>query len=208
MKVLLFNGSPKANGCTYTALSIVEKELNANGIDTEIIHIGNKTVKGCMGCGYCKGAGNHQCVTNDDDVNEAIIKAKEADGFVFGTPVHYASASGAITSFMDRFFMAGEKLSHKPGAVVASCRRGGASAALDQISKYFSITQMPMVTSNYWNMVHGSNPQQVLADEEGVQTMRVLGRNMAWLLKCIEAGRQAGINTPELEAKIKTDYIR
>lgn len=208
MKVLLFNGSPKKEGCTYTALKIVAEELEKNGVEAEIFHVGTKPVMGCLGCGMCSKNGNHQCVYNEDSVNEAIVKAKDADGYVFGSPVHYASASGAITSFMDRLFMAGYPMAHKPAAVVASCRRGGASATLDQISKYFGISQMPIVSSNYWNMVHGNSPEEVLMDEEGVQTMRVLGRNMAWMLKCIEAGKNAGIDAPEPESKIKTNYIR
>ncbi len=208
MKVLLINGSPKEHGCTYTALKEVADELEKNGVEAEIFHIGNKPVMGCKGCGYCLKTGTHTCVYNEDSVNEAILKAKDADGFVFGSPVHYASASGAITSFLDRLFMAGYSMAHKPGAAVASCRRGGATATIDQLNKYFTIAQMPVVSSNYWNMVHGNTPDEVKQDEEGMQTMRILGRNMAWMLKCIEAGKKSGINAPEPEAKIKTNYIR
>ena len=147
MKVLLINGSPKKEGCTYTALKEVADELERNGGETEIFHIGTAPVKGCMGCGYCAKTGNHQCVYNDDTLNEAILKAKDADGFVFGSPVHYAAASGAITSFLDRLFYAGYPMAHKPGAAVVSCRRGGATAALDQLNKYFTIAQMPVVSS-------------------------------------------------------------
>ena len=208
MKVLLINGSPKKEGCTYTALTEVAQELEKNGIDTEIFHVGNKPIIGCTGCGFCSKSGSHQCVYTEDAVNEAIIKVKEADGVIFGSPVHYASASGAITSFLDRLFYAGYPMAHKPGAAVASCRRGGATATLDQINKYFGIAQMPLVSSNYWNMVHGNTPDEVRQDEEGMQTMRVLGRNMAWLLKCIEAGKNAGIEKPELEKKVMTNFIR
>ena len=208
MKVLLINGSPKKEGCTYTALKEVADELERNGVETEIFHIGTAPVKGCMGCGYCAKTGNHQCVYNDDTLNEAILKAKDADGFVFGSPVHYASASGAITSFLDRLFYAGYPMAHKPGAAVVSCRRGGATAALDQLNKYFTIAQMPVVSSNYWNMVHGNTPEEVCQDKEGLQTMRILGRNMAWMLKCIEAGKNNGVAVPEAEAKVKTNYIR
>jgi multimeric flavodoxin WrbA len=208
MKVLLINGSPKKEGCTYTALAEVAQELEKNGIDTEIFHVGNKPIIGCTGCGFCAKTGSHQCVYTEDTVNEAILKAKEADGVIFGSPVHYASASGAITSFLDRLFYAGYPMAHKPGAAVASCRRGGATATLDQINKYFGIAQMPVVSSNYWNMVHGNSPEEVRQDEEGMQTMRILGKNMAWMLKCIEAGKNAGIEKPELETKIKTNYIR
>ncbi len=208
MKVLLINGSPKKGGCTYTALKIVADELQKNGVETEIFHVGTNAIKGCMGCGVCSKNGNHQCVVTDDTVNEAILKLQEADGLIVGSPVHYAAASGDVTAFMDRLFYAGSPYAHKPAAAVLSCRRGGASAAFDQLNKYFTIAQMPIVSSNYWNMVHGSKAEDVLMDEEGVQTMRVLGRNMAWMLKCIEAGKQAGITPPVLEAKIKTNYIR
>ena len=153
--------------------------------------------------------GNGLCQFDDDVVNKAILSCRTADAIIIGSPVHYASASGAITSFLDRLFYAGgSNLAYKPGAVVASCRRGGASATLDQISKYFGITNMPIVCSNYWNMVHGNTPEEVLKDEEGVQTMRILGRNMAWILKSLNAAKEAGIEPPEREAKIKTNYIR
>ncbi len=208
MKVLLVNGSPKKNGCTYTALAEVAGELNKQGIETEIFHIGTEAVKGCSGCGYCSKTGKHQCVYTDDTLNEAILKAKDADGFIFGTPVHYASASGAITSFMDRLFMAGYSFANKPAAAVASCRRGGATATLDQLNRYFTYSNMPVVPSQYWNMVHGNTPDEVKQDLEGLQTMRTLAKNMAWLLKCIEAGNKAGIELPQLEEKIKTNYIR
>lgn len=208
MKVLLINGSPKKQGCTYTALKEVADELERNGVEAEIFHVGAGAIRGCMGCGMCAKNANHQCVYNDDTVNEAILKAKDADGFIFGTPVHYAAASGAITSFLDRMFYAGYPMAHKPGAAVASCRRGGASATLDQLNKYFTIAQMPVVSSNYWNMVHGNTPEEVRQDEEGMQTMRILGRNMAWLLKCIEAGKSSGVEKPQPEPKVKTNFIR
>jgi len=205
MKVILVNGSPREKGCTYTALCEVEKALNANGVETEIFHIGNKPIIGCMACGGCKDG---QCVF-EDSVNELAKKVDETDGFVFGSPVHYAAASGALTSFMDRlFYIAGGKMRGKLGASVVSCRRGGASAAFDQINKYFTISNMPIVSSQYWNQVHGSNSQEVCQDLEGMQTMRTLGNNMAWLLKCIEAGKNAGIELPEKETPIKTNYIR
>lgn len=205
MKVILFNGSPKKNGCTYTALTEIEKELNNAGIETEIFHAGAAT-KGCLGCKYC--AVNGKCIT-DDCVNEAAKLLKDADGFVFGSPVHYASASGMMTSFLDRlFYSASSLLSHKPCAVVASCRRGGSTTTLDQLLKYPEITQMPIVNGQYWSMVHGNTPDEVRQDLEGMQTMRVIGKNMAWLLKCIEAGKAAGINKPAPEEKIKTNYIR
>lgn len=207
MKVLLINGSPHAKGCTYTALSIAAEELNKNGVETEIIQVGAKPIVGCIGCGACAKLG--KCQFDSDPVNETAAKCAEADGIIIGTPVHYAASSGAIKSFTDRlFYSAGSKLTYKPGAVVASCRRGGASAALDQMSKYFTINQMPVVSSNYWNMVHGNTPDEVMQDAEGVQTMRLLGRNMAWLVRAIDAAKQSGINHPEPEPKEKTNFIR
>lgn len=208
MQVLLINGSPKEHGCTYTALSEVADTLRKEGIAANLIHVGKNAIRGCMGCGGCS-KNNNCCVFTDDTVNEALALAQEADGFVFGSPVHYASASGAITSFLDRFFMAGKGIfADKPGAVVVSCRRGGASAAFDQLNKYFSISNMPIVSSQYWNMVHGNTPDEVRQDLEGMQTMRTLGKNMAWLLKCIEAGKKAGVALPARETPIKTNYIR
>lgn len=206
MKVVLVNGSPKEKGCTYTALCEVEKALNANGVDTEIFWIGNSPLIGCVGCGGCGKIG--KCV-HDDSVNKFAQIAEDADGFVFGSPVHYAAASGALTSFLDRVFMSiGGKLRGKVGASVVSCRRGGASAAFDQMNKYFTINSMPVVSSQYWNQVHGTVPEEVMQDEEGLQTMRTLGNNMAWLIKCIEAGKKEGITIPKQEPKIKTSFIR
>lgn len=209
MKVLLINGSPKPAGSTFTALKRVADTLEANGIETEIFHVGVKPIAGCMGCGYCSKSGYGKCVNGSDTVNEVLDKLADFDGFVFGSPVHYAAASGMLTSFLDRLFYAGKKnLMFKPGAAVVCCRRGGATAALDQITKYFTISNMPVVASQYWNMVHGSNPEQVVQDLEGMQTMEVIGKNMAWLLKCIEAGKKQGINIPELEPKQTTSFIR
>lgn len=206
MKVILVNGSPHEKGCTYTALTEVENTLNKEGIETEIMWLGNDPVAGCIGCGACLKSG--RCFRNDV-VNTFIEKMSQADGFVFGSPVHFASASGELTSFMDRaFYGRGSFVAGKPAAAVVSCRRGGATAAFDQINKYFSISNMPIVTSQYWNQVHGNTPEQVVQDEEGMQTMRTLGMNMAWLLKCIEAGKKAGIDRPEYEKKIATNYIR
>ena len=209
MKVLLINGSPRGEGCTYTALSEVATALNNCGIETEMISVGKQPIRGCIGCGGCAKAGNSRCVFDDDLVNRVIEKAETADAFVIGTPVHYAAASGAITSLMDRVCYAGGKhLALKPAAAITSCRRGGASAAFDQLNKYFTILNMPIVSSNYWNQVHGNTPEEVRQDEEGMQTMRQLGKNMAWLLKCIACGKESGVSLPELEPKIKTNYIR
>ena len=206
MKVLLVNGSPHAKGCTYTALCEVAAALEKQGIETELFQIGTKPVSGCLGCGACIRTG--KCVI-DDVVNEFVEKAKTADGFVFGSPVHFANASGAITSFMDRaFYGKGAVYADKPAAAIMSCRRGGATATLDQLNKYFTISNMPIVSSQYWNMVHGNTPDEVRQDAEGMQTMRTLGTNMAWLLKCIEAGKAAGVAMPEREAKVATNFIR
>jgi len=206
MKVLLVNGSPHAKGCTYTALCEVAAALEKQGIETELFQIGTKPVSGCLGCGACIRTG--KCVI-DDVVNDFVEKAKAADGFVFGSPVHFANASGAITSFMDRaFYGKGAVYADKPAAAIMSCRRGGATATLDQLNKYFTISNMPIVSSQYWNMVHGNTPDEVRQDAEGMQTMRTLGTNMAWLLKCIEAGKAAGVAMPEREAKVATNFIR
>lgn len=206
MKVILVNGSPHEKGCTYTALKECAAALEKQGVETEIFWIGTKPLAGCMGCGACRTKG--ECVF-DDSVNCFVEKARSADGFVFGSPVHYASISGGMSSFMDRaFFSGGAALAGKPAAGVVSCRRGGASAAFDALNKYFTINCMPVVSSQYWNQVHGSAPQDVLQDEEGLQTMRTLGNNMAWLIKCIGAGKAAGIEFPQREAPVKTNFIR
>ena len=206
MKVILVNGSPKEKGCTYTALKEVEKQLNKNDIETEIFWIGNKPVSGCLGCGGCLKTG--KCVI-DDKVNEFLGKVKETDGFVFGSPVHFAASSGMLSSFMDRvFYGRGKLFANKVASAVVSCRRGGATAAVDEINKYFLMTNMPIVSSQYWNMVHGNTPEEVLKDEEGMQTMRTLGNNMAWLLKCIDVAKKEGVECPEKEKTIKTNFIR
>ncbi len=206
MKVMLFNGSPHEKGCTYTALQEVAKELEAQGIETEIFHVGKEPVAGCRACGACARMG--RCVINDR-VNEFVEKMEKADGLVIGSPVYYAAASGQATAFLDRaFYCKGRTYAYKPGAAIVSCRRGGASAAFDQLNKYFTISNMPVVSSQYWNQVHGNTPEEVLQDGEGLQTMRTLGRNMAWLLKSIQAGREAGLPLPEKEARISTNFIR
>lgn len=205
MKVLLINGSPHEKGCTYTALSEVASSLNENGIDTEIVWIGNKSMHGCIACGGCSKTG--KCVF-DDGVNEISDKMAGCDGLVVGTPVYYASPNGSVYCLLDRLFGICPSLAHKPAAAVASARRGGTTAAIDGLNKYFTFKQMPVVASTYWNTVHGSKPEDVQKDEEGLQTMRNLGINMAWLIKCIDAGKKAGINIPETSAPIKTSFIR
>jgi len=208
MKVLLINGSPKVHGSTYTALCEVAKELEKEKIETEIFHVGKNPIRGCMACGGCYGDNSGKCVFNDDTVNIGLEKAKEADAFVFGSPVHYAAASGHMTSFLDRFFYAGDGFQYKPGAAIVCCRRGGSTAAFEQLNKYFTISNMPIVSSQYWNMVHGNTPEEVQQDLEGMQTMRTLGKNMAWLLKSIQAGKEAGIPFPEKETRAVTNFIR
>ncbi len=209
MKVLLINGSPHEKGCTYTALTEVAKTLEENQIETEIFHIGKTPIRGCMGCGHCRKSQSHYCVFDDDTVNTASEKLRAADGLVVGSPVHYASAGGSVAAFLDRLFYAGAaSFVYKPACAVVSCRRGGASATFDQLNKYFAINQMPIVTSQYWNSVHGNTPEEVAQDLEGLQTMRALGRNMAWLLKSIDAGRQAGLTLPQQEVKTPTNFIR
>lgn len=207
MKVLLINGSPRAKGCTFTALTEIANELEKENIETEILHVGNKPISGCIACGGCMET-DEKCVLKGELVNEALEKMKEADGLVVGSPVHYAAASGAITSFLDRFFYAGSSFQYKPGAAIVSCRRGGSTAAFEQLNKYFTISNMPIVSSQYWNMVHGNTPEEVKQDLEGMQTMRYVGKNMAWLLKSIQAGKDAGIELPEREPREWTNFIR
>ena len=207
MKVLMLNGSCNLQGCTYTALTEVGTILEENGIEYEIFQLGSKPVMDCIGCGQCR-SGNG-CVFSDSNVNEFTRKAMEADGFVFGTPVYYAHPSGRVLSFLDRAFYSGKKaFLGKPGAAVVSARRGGTTASFDVLNKYFTINCMPVVSSKYWNMVHGNTPDEVRHDLEGMQVMRTLGRNMAWLLKCIEIGRAAGITAPEPEPPVRTNFIR
>ena len=204
MKVLLINGSPHKEGCTYTALNEVAAALNKQEIDTDIFWIGNKALSGCIACKTC--VEKNQCVF-DDKVNEFLNIAGDYDGFVFGTPVHWGGASGSITSFMDRVFYAdlcggGDRFLLKPAAVVTSARRAGTTATWDQLNKYFGLMQMPIITSRYWNMVHGASPEQVKQDLEGLQVMRVLGNNMAYFLHCKEAAKKMGIKIPEQEPMV------
>lgn len=207
MKVLLINGSSRKE-CTYTALSKVAESLNEEGIETEIISLGGTAVRDCIGCNMCAKNGNTRCVFNEDIVNEIIEKAEESDGFIFGTPVYYAHPSGRILSVLDRAFYAGKKaFEFKPGASIISARRGGTVASFDVLNKYFTISQMPIVSSTYWNNVHGNNKEEVVQDLEGMQTMYNLGKNMAWLLKCIESGKQNNINKPANKT-VKTNFIR
>lgn len=207
MKVLLINGSPHARGCTYTALREVADALEDCGVGTEIADIGSKPIRGCIACGACAKTG--RCVFNDDCVNALLDKAKEADGLVVGSPVYYASPNGSLIALLDRLFYSGsQSLAHKPAAAVVSARRAGTTAALEVLQKYFTINQMPLVSSTYWPMVHGYTAADVKKDEEGLQIMRNLGRNMAWLLRCIELGRAAGAEPPERRPVVRTNFIR
>lgn len=206
MKVLMLNGSANAKGNTYTALEEIGKQLEKEGVDYEIFQIGADPVRDCIGCGQCTESG---CIFTEDRVNDFIAKAKEADGFVFGTPVYYAHPSGRIQAFLDRvFYSCGRAFSFKPGASVAVARRGGTTASFDVLNKYFGISQMPVVGSTYWNNVHGAAQGEAAQDAEGLQTMRNLARNMVWMLKCLETGKEAGVALPETERTYKTNYIR
>lgn len=207
MKVLLLNGSPNKNGCTYTALTVVEKELNSQGIETEVVWLGNGPVRSCLGCGGCKKHG--KCVFSDDPVNTIGEKIKTADGYIFGAPVHYSSPNGAMVSAMDRLFMAyGEYMRLKPAASVISARRAGTTASYDVLNKYIGINNMIQVPSTYWNMVHGSVAEEVLKDEEGVSVMRAIGSNMAWLLKLLQSAKGTDLEKPVNIPKAKTNFIR
>lgn len=206
MKVLMLNGSPKANGNTYTALLEIGKQLNKENIEYEIMQIGGAPMRDCIGCGRCTENG---CIFSDGGVNEFIAKAKEADGFVFGTPVYYAHPSGRILSFLDRvFYSGGRAFKFKPAASVAVARRSGTTASFDCLNKYFGISQMPVAGATYWNNVHGAVPGEVSFDEEGMRTMRNLARNLAWMIRCFDAGKKNGIPLPETETGNKTNFIR
>ena len=204
----MVNGSSKPNGCTATALQEIAKVLREEGIDSEIVCLGGGPLRDCIGCLGCMKL-DGQCAFNDDCINEILEKAKTCDGFIFGTPVYYAHPSGRVLSALDRMFYAGKKyFMHKLGAAIASARRAGTTASIDALNKYFTIAEMPVVSSSYWNMVHGNKPEEVLQDAEGLQVMRNLGRNMAWLLKCLEAGRNTGVAVPVNEYDNKTNFIR
>ena len=204
MKVLLLNGSPHEHGCTYTALAEVAKTLEECGVETETLWLGNGPTRDCVACHACHKTG--RCAFDDDIVNEIIDKAAACGGFVFGTPVYYAHPSGRVLSILDRvFFAGGRNFVRKPGAAVCSARRGGTTATFDAMNKYFTISQMPVIGSTYWNAVHGNSPEEVKKDEEGLQTMRNLGRNMAWLMQCIE---QSAVPAPKSEHQFWTNFIR
>lgn len=207
MRVLLFNGSPHANGTTFTALTEVAKAIEQDGIETGILQIGAKPVRECIGCGKCQRGS--PCVFTDDIFPEWLEKAKTADGFIFGTPVYYSHPTGAMQAVLDRlFFSQGHLFAHKPGAAVAVARRAGTISSIEVLNRYFTINQMPIPGSTYWNVAHGMSPDEVRQDLEGMQTMRNLGHNMAWLLRCIEAGTKSGIMPPVTERQDVTNFIR
>lgn len=192
MKVLMLNGSRREKGCTYTALSEIAKVLDDAGIESEIIHVGKDAVSGNI----------------DALVKDVHDRLKNSDGLIVGSPVYFAGASGEVTAVLDRLFVVAEAdLRLKPAAAITSARRAGTTATLDALNKYFAYAEMPIVSSRYWNMVHGAKPEDVEADEEGMQIMRILGRNMAWLLRNIEAGKKAGLEQPQAEKKIFTNFI-
>lgn len=208
MKVLLFNGSTTKDGCVYRALSEVASALNQEGIDTEILQMGTEPIWDCMGCDFCHNGGNGRCV-HEDMVNDWLEKAAEADGFVFGSPVYYAHPTGQFLSLLDRMFYAGgEYFQFKPGAAVVTARRAGTTASLDVLNKYFTDACMPVVSSTYWNMAHGNAPEQLEQDQEGLQTMRNLGHNIAWILKCLEAGKEKEIVPATPETAHWTNFVR
>lgn len=205
MKVLLINGSPHKEGCTYTALKVIANTLEEVGIDSEIFHIGTHPIQGCIACKQCTG----HCVFDGDGVNQASDILRESDGLIVGSPVYYASPNGSVLSFLDRlFYSSGGAFAHKPAAAICSARRGGTTATLDVLNKYFTISQMPVVASTYWNMVHGSTPRDVFEDKEGLQTMRNLAHEMAWVMNCIRAGREKGIDPPVAERSFRTNFVR
>ncbi len=206
MKVILVNGSPRINGCTNRALEEIKTTLNSEGIDATIFHV-DKNVVGCTACGYCKK--ENKCIY-DDCVNEFVRLAKDADGFVFGSPVYYGGPSGEIMSFLDRvcYSSARSTLYHKPVASVVSCRRGGNSQSFSQLNMYYLMNNMIVIGSQYWNMVHGNNKEEVEQDIEGLQTMRILAKNMAWVLKSLDVAKKQGIDKPLVEARQATNFIR
>ena len=204
-KILLINGSPHKNGCTYTALSEIKKTLAAEGVESEILWLGKAPMANCIACNKCE---NGRCV-QDDIVNEIAARLDEFDGIVTGSPVYYAGPSGQICAFLDRLFYSnGSRMRGKLGAAVVSCRRGGSTAAFNRLNMYFMMNNMVVPTSQYWNQIHGNTPEEALQDTEGLQTMRILAKNMAWLIKCIELGKANGINVPEREPRMATNFIR
>jgi len=209
MKVVAFNGSPKQKGNTYHAIKMVAEELEKEGIEVEVVHVGNKVIRGCLACGACAKNNNEKCVIDNDEVNEWIQKMKAADGMLFGSPVHYSAIGGTMKSFLDRAFYVANTgiLRHKVGAAVVAVRRSGGVATFNQLTNYINYAEMLIPTTNYWNVIHGTAPGEAVEDEEGKQIMRVLGKNMAWLMKLVENGKET-VKEPERENKIFTNFIR
>lgn len=211
MKVVAFNGSPNKEGNTYHAIKMVADELEKEGIETEIVHVGNKTIKGCIACGMCRKNQNEKCVIPGDEVNEWIQKMKEADGIILGSPVHFSAIGGTMKAFLDRAFFVsssnGNLFRHKVGAAVAAVRRSGGVPTFNQLNNYLNYSEMIMPTSNYWNVIHGRTPGEALQDGEGMQAMRVLGKNMAWCMKLIENGK-GKVAEPKPEDKVMTNFVR
>lgn len=211
MKVTAFNGSPRRHGNTYHAMKIAAGELEKEGIATEIIHVGDKTIKGCIACGYCSKHKNETCVTKDDEVNGWIQQMKNSDGIILGSPVHFSGIGGTMKAFLDRAFFVssvnGGLMRHKVGASVVAVRRSGGVAVFDQLNHFLNYAEMILPATNYWTIIHGLKPGEALQDEEGVQIMRVLGKNMAWVMKLIENGK-GSVTVPAKEDKIHTNFIR
>ncbi len=205
MKVLMINGSPHKDGTTYRALKEIADTLSKNGVESEILCVGGENIAGCSSCRACVKLG--KCAKNDI-VNDAIEKIKGADGLIVGSPVYYAGLNGTLKCFLDRVFYAGSGFDGKPAAAIAVARRAGTTSTVDMINKYFMIKNMPVVSSQYWNMVFGSNGEQAEQDGEGMQTMRTLANNMAWLIKCIDCAKKNGINLPEREKGIRTNFYK
>ncbi|MEZ0537752.1 flavodoxin family protein [Caldicellulosiruptoraceae bacterium PP1] len=210
MKVVAFNGSPRKEGNTYHALKIISEELNKEGIEVEIVHVGDRALRGCLACGMCAKNRNEKCVINDE-VNEWIQKMKAADGIILASPVHFSYISATMKAFLDRAFYVsasnGGLFRHKVGASIVTVRRSGGVTAFNQLNNYLNYAEMLLPTTNYWSVIHGTRPGEVLQDEEGVQIIRVLGKNMAWLLKLVENSKEK-VKEPEKEMKVFTNFIR
>lgn len=207
MRVLFINGSPHVKGCTWRAMVEIARTLNEEGIEINWIHVGTAPVRGCMGCDSCHTSGTGKCIYGDDVVNVAIARMEVCDALIVGSPVHYGAPSGMAVSFLDRMFYASGGFAGKPGAAVVTCRRGGSTAALDKLNKYFLMNNMPLVPSSYWNMVHGNTIEEIEQDEEGLMVMRQVGRNLAWMLRSMEAARKKGIDFEQPDI-VRTNFVR
>ncbi|HEY5584846.1 MAG TPA: flavodoxin family protein [Ruminiclostridium sp.] len=207
MKVLAINGSPHKDGCTYTAIRLMADELEKQNIEVEIVHVGNKLIRGCTACNACNKMAEKKCIFDDDIVNECVEKCKEVDGIIIGSPVYYSGVAGTMKSFLDRFFYSGANLQYKVGAAVVSLRRSGGVDSFHQLNNYFNLANVVITPSHYWNVIHGSNAGDVMQDGEGVQIMQNLGKNMAWLLKSLDSSKNE-ISLPQKEERVWTNFIR